>query len=787
MTPQDNISNARQGSSASRRRIEGITFDELLIYLRRGRWAIVGITFLVLALVALYTFLRRPVYEATAVMQIESSHMSGVTQVLDFTGSGISTKIANELEVLRSADMIEEVARGLITQRTRDNDSTHILNIILDQSVTADTPGIAPFPAVVKRLTGALEITPVRESDIIRLSVRSVDPEEAAFIANFYTRMYTDWNVNASRKKSHAMREFLQTQLADKHRQLEASERQLQDYMRRSKVVSLDNEARQRVEQMAQLESQRDAIDVDIKSRETSLTSLQDQLAKEEPNVARAMGESNDAYVRLLQEQIARLELQRDLVMTQTGQRSGEGEKADQNQLTGVEVQIAQLKKNLRERANKLVGTLVPSEQRSGTSEISGGFVASAKQRIIEQSIELDGLKAKKAALTGIIHDAEREFNKIPAKSIELAKLQRERLSTEKLYLLVEERFNEAAITETSEFGSVNVVAAATVPFEPVSPRPMLNMTIALFLGLVLGTGFVLIRASLDTRFRSPDDLKRIGITPLAVINTVEKDSEPAPAEATERSNGHPISPNVIAFHNPLAPASDMYRRLRDALQDIAAKKPFRTLIISSASPQEGKSTVAANLATTYAGSGEKVLLVDADFHSPTLHTLFGITREQGFSDVVLGKMNVDFAIHRNVVKNLDVLTRGSTVTNPGELLIPSKIAAFLSHVQSQYSLVVLDSPPLLAVADSGTLARSVDAIVLVVRSGVTTIEMLERACEFLNKYSQNLLGVVLNGFDAVKAYGGNGYAYKSGYSHYGYGANGKRHKSTTEHHVHNS
>jgi capsular exopolysaccharide synthesis family protein len=754
------------------------TLQELLILLRRGKWTILIATAAVVVLVGLYTILSSSVYEATAVVQIENNPKTGITPLFDFTGSGVSTKIANELEVLKSVSMTEAVARALVGKRNLDGDKLRAISVIVDHDVRDSLPRIAPLTVIVKRLAQSVEFTPVKESDVIKIAVRNKDPEEAALIANVYTQTYADRNVNTSRKKSHAVREFLQSLLATKHAQLDTTERQLQDYMRRSGVVALDEEAKKKVEQMAELEASRDALDVDVTSKEQALASLKEQLAREEPNVAKVMGEANDAYVKLLQEQIAKLEVERDVALTQARQRGLGETELYQNQFKGIDLQIVELKKNLQDRADKLVGSLLPSEQRGGTSDISGAFVSSAKQKIIEQAIELDGLKAKKAALNAVILEAERQFNQIPAKSIELAKLQRARLSTEKLYLLVEEKFNEAAITETSEFGSVNVIDSAVVPAEPVSPKRGLNMALSLLLGLGAGIAIVLVKGSMDTRLRSPDDLKKLGVSPLGIVQRVDRQMLLHFNGGGQTVANRSIDPRIVVYHKPITPPSEAYRRLRSSVQDAVAKNQIQTIVVTSARPEEGKSTVVANLAATYAHSEERVLLVDADFHRPVVHRLFGLSREPGLAEILLGESIIDDSVNRRVIGDLDVLTCGCAVKNPSDLLDSSRMARFLADAQSKYTLAFLDSPPLLAVADAGILARLVDGMILVVQAGVTTVEMLEHTSDLLSAQKHNVMGVVLNGFDAMKAYCSHRYAYKTGYADYRYNSNGGKTKS---------
>ena len=431
-----------------------------------------------------------------------------------------NSKITNELETLKARSTAEAVAQELLDRTYLDAAKTRFIPIIRAEVDGNPADVKDSLAAVTVRLLKVVDFTPVKESDIIRVTVRSTDPLEAAVIANMYTQVYANRNMSASRVKSRAIREFLQSQMGAKHETLDSTEHNLQTYMRTSGMVSLDAEADKVVKQLSELEATRDGIDVDISSRRKTLNSYKEELAQQEPNVAKAIGESNDTYIRLLQEQLAKLEVQRDVVIAQNPELSGE--KIYSEKLKEIDAQIASLKKNLKARTEVFLGSLIPGDRTNTTEGGTAGFLSQVKQRIIEQQIELDGLVARKQALNTVVAEYEGKFNQIPEKSIELAKLQRARLSSEKLYLLVEEKFNEAAITETSEFGYVNIMDPAVIPDKPVSPKVAMNLLLGAMLGLFLGVGIVIVRARMDDRIQSPEDLKKYGVVPLATIGMID-------------------------------------------------------------------------------------------------------------------------------------------------------------------------------------------------------------------------------------------------------------------------
>lgn len=740
--------------------------QEYLTIILRGKWIIMLAVALVTGATAFYTFRTRPVYESTAMVLIDVKDKGGNIPFLDLTGTAATNKITNELETLKSRSMAEAVARDLLEIKFLDAKGYTVIPLVQATPDGKAQDSLATVRDVTSRIEKAMVFTPIRDSDIIKITARSTEPREAALLSNTFTRAYTDRNLGGSRMKSHAVREFLQTQLQEKHSSLENTEKSLQDYMKSSGMVSLDGEADKVVKQLSLLEATRDAINIEITSRSRTLTSYKEEFARLEPSVANAMVQSNDAYIRRLQEELAQREVQRSVIIAQNPDVQGDKDFSDK--IKGLDLQIADLKKNLQERTQSFLKTLLPGDVTStGKEGSSAGFLAQAKQKIIEIQIELDGLAAKKTALGKVIAEYEKQFTQIPQKSIELARMQRARLSSEKLYLLVEEKFNEAAIAETSEFGYVSVMDPATIPEIPVSPKVMQNLILALFVGLGFGVAVVFIRAYTDLRVRTPEDLKKYGFIPLTSIVRMTSNGSGIGSENGLITKDRSFDAHLVAYHNPFSPIAESFRHLRTNVQYAQLDKTLKTILVTSANPKEGKSTIAANLAITFAQTEQRVLLVDADMRRSTIHTLFNLKKDPGLTDFLFGNATLEEVTREAVLDNLWVIVAGTKPPNPAEILGSIKMKKFIETVRLAYHVVIFDSPPVLAVTDSVVLATAVDGALLVVSSDQTHVQALEKATETLKGIGKTAVGVVLNNFDIRKAYGGY---YSSRYGNYGYG-----------------
>jgi capsular exopolysaccharide synthesis family protein len=739
------------------------SLQEYLITLLRGKWTILTTLIIVTSIVAIYTFIATPIYEASALVMINMQSKDGSLPLFDPSGTIAANRITNELEILKSKSTAQNVAASLRTMKFLDEKKTEVIPILTFEAEEENKDSLASTDQIRQRLLSAVEFIPLPETDVIKITTRSRNPKEAALIANVYTEVYTVRNLNASRNRSKAVREFLQSQLQAKKGVLDTTEKDLQNYMRSSGVVSLDGEGTKVVEQLSQLEAQRDGIEVEISSKQKTLVSYKEEMAKLQPGSVKEMGESNDSYIRLLQEQIAKLEVQRDIVVAQNPELVGQDIYSDK--LREIDQQISVLKKNLQSRTQQFLGSIMPGSRALG--EGTASFLAEAKQKIIEQQIELQGLEARKIALEGVIRESEKKFNQLPKKSMELAKLQRSRLSSEKLYLLVEEKFNETAIKEKSQFGYVDVIDPAVVPVRPVSPRVLFNIIIGLLFGFGLGCGIVLVRGFNDPCIRTLEDLKRHGFVPLASIIQMDDEIKKIKTDTKSQKTPNLFDHHLITYYRPMAPISESYRHLRTNIQFLKTDTQVRCFVVTSANPEEGKSTTACNLAISLAQAEKKVLLVNADLRRSMIQYLFGLKNDKGLTDFLIGSIGLVEVLHRQVLPNLDIINSGAVPHNPSEILGSKKMKEFIRLMKEKYDIILFDTPPLLAVTDAAALATETDGVLIIASAGTTKAADLKSVTEFLQNIGVNILGVVLNNFDIRNA--SNRYSSGYNYGYYGY------------------
>lgn len=326
---------------------------------------------------------------------------------------------------------------------------------------------------------------------------------------------------------------------------------------------------------------------------------------------------------------------------------------------------------------------------------------------------------------------------------------------------------NYATLLASSSQGAVNrlsVIEPATMPYAPIGPDVMGTVMTAAVIGLSLAVAAAYLLEYLDDTIKTPNDVQSV-----ATLPTLSGIAEYRPENGALRS--------LVTISKPRSPIAEAYRSLRTAVLFSNVDQNVRTLLISSPGPSEGKSFTAANLAVVMAQAGHKVLLVDADFRRPTQHRIFNITRNYGLTDMLIEVpitrdpahlvdlfIRINRALSRTAQPNLYVLPCGSIPPNPAELIGSAKMKALLGLLTTQYDIVIIDSPPTLAVTDAVILGTRVDSVLLVSRAGSTRRNQLKSAVERFREVNANMAGVVLN---RVTASSGDYYAYYYRRSYY--------------------
>jgi capsular exopolysaccharide synthesis family protein len=376
------------------------------------------------------------------------------------------------------------------------------------------------------------------------------------------------------------------------------------------------------------------------------------------------------------------------------------------------------------------------------------------------------GIKSELSSIEDKIKEEKQRQLSLKEKVIQYNILKREVETAQALYESLLNRLRETESIEGLKVTNIKVIDEARLPKSPIRPRKKLNVFIALFFGLFTGTGIAFLLESIDQSIKTPEDAqKTLNLPSLGIISQVSlKDKK--------------IPPELISVKSSLSPITEAYRCLRTNILFSNPDTRKKTIVVTSACPSEGKTTIATNLAIVFAQLGEKTILVDADFRHPKLHEIFKVPRIEGITEMLVDNRD-DYTsnVHPTEVPNLDILVCGAIPPNPSELLGSKRMEKFIDGLCNIYDKVIFDTPPVLAVTDSVILSSKVDATILVIKADYTHKKSILRTKELISSVESKILGVVLN---MVRVEKGGGYYYYHYYHYYGYPERKKKAKQPT-------
>lgn len=350
-----------------------------------------------------------------------------------------------------------------------------------------------------------------------------------------------------------------------------------------------------------------------------------------------------------------------------------------------------------------------------------------------EGGANLQTLNDKLAEVDQLIRTTKQQLDEIggnTATGIERDRLEANLALYRQTYANLVQSFEQVRLAEIENTSNVELVEPALPPQKPIRPNVLEATIIAMLAGLFGATGVVFLVETLDDTVKGPDDVVRhLGLSVLNVIGHIEQKSDVP-----------------ITAQQPRSPISESFRALRTNIEFAGVDKPIRTLLVTSPGPQDGKSTITANLGVIMAQGQKRTILLDADLRRPSMHTKFKTSNRNGLTDLFLNnRVGLKDALHPTQIPGLAVLSTGPLPANPAELIGTKKMREIIQKTSEIADIVIFDTPPVMVVTDPTILAAQVDGVLLVLRVGVTKLSMAKHSLEQLHRAGANVLGVVLN------------------------------------------
>jgi len=723
-----------------------VSSSQYLSVMWRQKWKIL----LFMAAVMLMTFLvssrLTPVYEATAKIDVDRAVPTGVvgqeaTQAAATDDS--DSFMATQMEILQSDAVLRPVAERYHLLEKEDQ---------IDGKDAEKTRRVTGAPVILKRLKVSRPIS----TYLLNVSYRSTDPQLAADVANGIAQSYLEHTFDIHIKSSGALSAFMQTQLDELRARMERSGMALSKFERQLNVINPEDKVNILSARLLQLNTEYTKAQSDRMNKEAAFKSSKGG------TVAEAMITDPGQDMSRLQERVNTAKQHLADVSAVYGPNHAEYRKA-KSELDEVNRQFEELHANVSDRVE-----------------------ADYKESVGREEMLHHAVQSTKA-----------EYDQLNSKSFEYQQLKREADSDKNLYGDLERRIREATINSGFRNSSIRIADSARPPDEPVFPNKKLNMLLAFLASGILGICIAVIADVMDHTIRDPEQAARsLDTSVLGTLPTVKEmrrltsGSEPAGyvegldefgtagatyeslklirynADEAGKKSGKKKS--LMRIASPGSPAISSYeeaiRTLRHSILLPDLDRVMKSMLVTSATPGEGKSTAIIHLAIAHAEQGKRTLIIDADMRRPSIHKKLGISGTLGLSNVLLGEFRWrEMIIKMEQWPNLEVIPSGM-VSRRASDLVGSMMLDILHEASREYDLILVDAPPLLGFAEAMQVAKAVDGVVVMARAGQTSKRAVATVLATLKRLRANVVGLVLNEVTKTNA---NGYYYYNDYRKY--------------------
>lgn len=727
---------------------DSIDLREIWRILSKYRRTILLFAAIVIVTVAAATLMMRPVYQATAMLELTPQDRSVVRfQNVEEVSYDPRTFQRTQAEVIQSRAVAEAVIdrldlaehptfTGELQQRDLLSGVRQLYGVLI-QPLVANLRGLlsgnpelatpadeSPVDAedaarqrLIGRFRGSLSVVPVRDSNLFEVSFESLDPRLAAAAANSVTSEYIRLSGERRFESTAGAKVFLEREIAQVQARLETSEKELNDFARRNQVVDL--------------EDRNNIISTRLTQLNADLSQTKSQRISAESLYQQARGADIDSLPTVLENELIATLKQNLSTLRSEYARLARTYKPRYPRMQQLQSQIDDVRQNLQQEVGNLIASL----------EVDYRQLANREQ-LLEQAVE-----QQKAQLL-----------ELQDRAVQYNILKRQWETNRELYSGLLERMKEVGVAAGMERDNASIIDRAMVPLAPFKPSLSRNVAIATILGLMGGIGLAFLLAFLDNTVRTPEEVERLVHLPsLGLVPKVDPKALP-----------QGMSIDLLAHQQRDKDLSEAFRSVRTSLMFATPGGAPRVLMVTSASQGEGKSISAVNLGIVLAQTGVSVLLVDGDLRIPRLHKIFNVPRGPGLTEyLVQGELD---EFYPTGIDNLSLLTAGTPPPNPAELLSSTATDRLLEELAGKFDYVIVDSAPVLGLADPVVLGTKVKGVLLVSAAGQVGKGALREAVKRLRAVNAPLVGSVLNLIEPNSSE----YGYYNRY-YYNYGASEER------------
>ena len=718
----------------------------------REYWRIVRkrkITVLVIALVlgvfsTTFAVLRAPTPIYTTVCVIEIKKEAVVEGVYNKTVSwSDSDDIETQMTVIKSYDVFEKVAEklGLIPRSANKENRPQLKSHVI---------------ATIESLQGKVEVTREKYSSILNIKVTDGSPVFAQRLANNVASVYKELHGEHQTKRTREALRYIDDQLRDVREKLREAEDRFNRFSKENELISID------------LQSE-------------NLVARAQEIQKEIAKLEEEKIEFEGIAVRL-----------NKFINNPVGAgHNFDSVKANSRYQSANDTLVSLLLKR-----ETLLREFTPKHPE--VTAISDEIFETAKKMEYLLQLHLRGTERRESDLRRELESLDKKTKLMLDKKLEFNRLKREVELYTDMTTLLERKNQEALIKRSEKPEEVNIVKPALLPSSPINPpRTVATGAMGVVIGFVFGLVIAFVVETFDTSLGAIEDVEQtlktavLGVIPQVDVKDIQETvQQKHPEGMDEHAMKHVV--NLIAHFVPKSMMAESFRALRANIQFKNTEKKIKTLAITSASPQEGKTLVAVNLAITMAQAGMKTLLVGSDLRKPMIARIFGIEPSPGLSDIllgnfrwretvknitdiVMGEISVDEIMTTPGLDNLFLITGGSIPPNPAELIESGRFDRFVEEAKGEFDMIIFDTAPILSAVDAALIGTKVDGMLLLYRVGAVSRGLLKRAMSQLEQVKSHVVGVILNGMRPEVSPDFEDYKHYKYY--YSYGEDGKKHR----------
>ena len=726
---------------------------------RKRLWLVISIVVLITMLSLIYVARKPDIYEAGARVQVDLENNAALvgktpyiigpsndpvyfnTQLQILTSPGLLRRVVKTLDLEHNPDFFKgNTAQKRSTWQTvmrmigfggnekedsnaKPKDELQLRTSVAPPTSREDLVEAKRLSPYVGAILGGLKVEPVKETRgyyketrLIDLSFTHTDPQVAAKVVNAIAETYVLSNLEKKTDTNASTGDFLQRRIAELQQQIRSGEEKLVNYAKNNQIISLDANQNTVVERLAGLNRQLLEAEDQRKSAEAAYN------AAKSPGAAGALVDADEKRIGETESKLASLREKRSQLLVDATEEAPEVKEVDQ--------QIAELDRQVKDLRSQKSATLLTNLETHYRQTL-------AREESLRQSFETqrgETLTQNEAAINYRINQSEIETNK-------------------SLLTNLLQRSKENDVVMASKPNNISIVDYAIAPDGPVGPNRLRTVFVALFLSLGLGVSFALFLEYLDDTVHSTDEVERLLHLPaLAVIPSVGASARRrklAAPGALQKRNGHTsTNPELLMNVDGRSPLAESYRHLRTSVLLSTAGRAPRSLLVTSSLPGEGKTTTAVNTAISLAQTGVSVVIIDADMRRPRLRSIFDLHDRGGLSSI----LSNDFSeaemlqmVTKDESTGLHLLSSGPIPPNPAELLGSEQMRRLLATLQSNFTHVVVDSPPISSFTDGVLISSMVDGVLLVVHGGKSSRHVVRRSRQLLQDVGAKIFGVVLN------------------------------------------